>query len=77
MKLNYEEVPSNVITGKDLDYLSDSFEWNYGALKKINNDKNLVNDQEIKDVFEKASNLFDDNLNSILKILESRGPASE
>ena len=77
MKLNYEEVPSNVITGKDLDYLSDSFEWNYGALKKTNNDKNLVNDQEIKDVFEKASNLFDDNLNSILKILESRGPASE
>ena len=77
MKLNYEEVPSSVVTGKDLDYLSDCFEWNYGALKKTNNDKNLVNDSEIVSIFEKASNLFDDNLNTILKILESRGPASE
>ena len=29
----YNEVP-NIITGKDLDYLSDMFEWNYGTLKK-------------------------------------------
>lgn len=77
MNLNYQEVPSNVVTGKDLDYLSDMFEWNYGALKKTNNDKNLVNDQEIKDVFNKASNLFDQNLNSILNILKSRGASNE
>ena len=30
----YNEVP-NIITGKDLDYLSDMFQWNYGALKKM------------------------------------------
>ena len=27
---NYNEVP-NIISGKDLDYLSDIFNWNYGA----------------------------------------------
>ena len=28
--MNYNQVPS-IITGKDLDYLSDIFEWNYGC----------------------------------------------
>ena len=28
------EVPNNILTGKDLDYLSDMFEWNYGVYKK-------------------------------------------
>ena len=72
MNLNYEEVPSSVLTGKDLDYLSDMFEWNYGALKKTENDKKQVQDQDIKNVFEKASNLFDDNLTSVLRNLEGR-----
>ena len=77
MKLNYEEVPNTVVTGKDLDYLSDSFLWNYEAYKKTANDKNNVNDQEIKAVFEKAATAFDDNLNNILRILECRGEANE
>ena len=34
--LNYEVVPNDILTGKDLDYLSDIFEWNYIALKKTN-----------------------------------------
>ena len=32
---NYTEVP-NIITGKDLDYLSDMFNWNYSSYKKNN-----------------------------------------
>ena len=40
---NYQEVP-NIITGKDLDYLSDMFEWNTLALK-------LFNEKNAKDFF--------------------------
>lgn len=75
--LNFEEVPVNILTGKDLDYLSDMFEWNYVALKKTDNDCDMIDDEEIVSVFEKAVSLFDDNLNSVLNILESRGEASE
>ena len=39
--MNYEKVP-NIITGKDLDYLSDMFNWNYGALKSNLNAINEV-----------------------------------
>lgn len=75
--LNYEEVPSDILTSKDLDYLSDMFQWNYVALKKTDNDCDMIDDEEIVAVFEKAVGLFDDNLNSVLNILESRGDASE
>ena len=33
-----QEVPVNTITGKDLDYLSDMFQWNYCAFKKSCNE---------------------------------------
>ena len=36
MNEQYMEVPTNILTGKDMDYLSDMFEWNYEALKKTN-----------------------------------------
>ena len=44
---NYQEVP-NIITGKDLDYLSDMFEWNTLALKQFNESILKVNDERIK-----------------------------
>ena len=75
--LNYEEVPSDILTSKDLDYLSDMFQWNYVALKKTDNDCDMIDDEEIVAVFEKSVGLFDDNLNSVLNILESRGDVSE
>lgn len=75
--LNFDEVPANILTGKDLDYLSDMFEWNYTALKKTDNACDMIDDEEIVSVFEKAVSLFDDNLNSVLNILESRGEVSE
>ena len=67
-EIQYEIVP-NIITGKDLDYLSDMFEWNYGALKKVNDFMGKVNDQEIKDIMQKAYNVFDSNINVVLSIL--------
>ena len=75
--LNFEKVPNDLLIGKDLDYLSDMFQWNYIALKKVDNYCDLVDDEEIVSIFEKACSLFDDNLNSILNILESRGATDE
>lgn len=68
----YEQVP-DMISGKDLDYLSDMFEWNYGALKKVNASINNVQNQEIKEVLQKGYTLFNNNLNSVLQILEQGG----
>lgn len=67
--IQYMEVPSNILTGKDLDYLSDMFQWNYGAYKKMKNSVGQVKDQEIITVMDKAANIFDQNLNSVLSIL--------
>lgn len=66
--MNYEKVP-NIITGKDLDYLSDMFEWNLLALKKTNDSIPEVNDEEIKNILKKACGMFDTNLKVILSIL--------
>ena len=66
---NYDVVP-DIITGKDLDYLSDMFEWNYGVLKCTNNLITEVQDMDIIKVLEKAKRIFDDNLNDILNTLQ-------
>ena len=76
MEKNYSEVP-NIITGKDLDYLSDMFLWNYEALKKSVEASNNVEDEDIRTVIDKASDLFDSNLNIILKTLEVGGGQGE
>ena len=70
--MNYEKVP-NIITGKDLDYLSDMFNWNYGAYKSNLNAINEVNDNEIKEILEKSTNIFKNTLMDILSILASGG----
>ena len=70
--MNYNKVP-NIITGKDLDYLSDMFNWNYGALKSNLNSLNEVADKEIKKIIEKSTNIFKDNIMNILSILASGG----
>jgi len=68
----YNEVP-NIITGKDLDYLSDMFNWNYEALKKMNIAVNQVTDERIRTTLEKGYNLFKNNLNITLSILNEGG----
>jgi len=65
---NYNFVP-NIITGKDLDYLSDMFNWNYGAYKSIINSLENVNDKEIKDILERTSNIFHGDMTIVLNIL--------
>ena len=41
MENNFNTVP-NMISCKDLDYLSDMFNWNYGAYKSSSNAINSV-----------------------------------
>ena len=67
--MNYEKVP-NIITGKDLDYLSDMFNWNYGALKTTNSSIESVSNEEIKSILEEGFNMFDSNINEVLEILK-------
>lgn len=76
MQEQYLEVPSNILTGKDLDYLSDMFQWNYGAYKKAKNSASQVNDEEIASVLEKGATLFDQNIQEVLEILSTIGGAS-
>ena len=68
----YNEVPT-IITGKDLDYLSDMFNWNYSALKKLNVAVNQVKSEEIKEILTKGYNLFQNNLNLVLSLLNEGG----
>ena len=67
--MQYKEVP-NIITGKDLDYLSDMFNWNYGALKTTNSSIESVQNEEIKSILEEGFNMFDSNINEVLEILK-------
>lgn len=69
---NYNVVPS-IISSKDLDYLSDMFAWNYGAIKMANASINSVSCEEIKSVMQKAYNIFQNNLNEVLNILKEGG----
>ncbi len=66
---NYSEVP-NIITGKDLDYLCDMFNWNYEGYKNTVDASNNVTDEEIKDKLTDIYDMFEDNMNRILNILE-------
>ncbi len=69
MNLNYNKVP-NIISCKDLDYLSDIYSWNYGAYKEVYNSIKNITDEEIRNVSQKAIDLFLSNMNTVLEILE-------
>lgn len=65
---NYNVVP-NIITGKDLDYLSDMFNWNYGAYKCTYNSLENITDEEVKNMVERGITLFHTNMQNVLNIL--------
>lgn len=69
MKENYEEVPA-MITGKDLDYLSDIYNWNFNLSKLANNFANEVTDIEIKELFKKVSDTHKEHAKAVINILE-------
>lgn len=69
MQQQYQEVP-NVISGKDLDYLSDMFNWMYESYKKTINQIPSVQDEVLKNHLQKCATFFDTNLQNVLTILE-------
>ena len=69
MNQNYQQV-RNIITGKDLDYLADMFQWNYNAYKKYSHYEQVAEMEELKSIFKEASNLFHSNMEQVLNILE-------
>lgn len=66
-------VPVDTITGKDLDYLSDMFQWNYISFKKTCNDIENINTNEIVEFFGRACDLFEANMNDVLDIINNPG----
>ena len=69
MQETYNAVP-NIISSKDLDYLSDMFNWNYGAYKSSLNASNSVTDEELNNLLLKASNIFHNNMSKVLNIIQ-------
>ncbi len=65
---NYNVVP-NIITGKDLDYLSDMFNWNYSGYKEMFNSLENIKDEDVKNMISKVSDILYDNMTNILNIL--------
>lgn len=65
---NLNKVP-NVITGKDLDYLSDMFNWNYTSYKSTYNNLENITDKEVKNMVERVVSLFNTNMTNVLNIL--------
>ena len=72
MNQKFNKVPT-IITGKDLDYLSDMFNWNYIALKKTKDFKDRAKDNTIKNILKDGCELFNSNLNIILSVLNEGG----
>ena len=69
MQETYNAVP-NIISSKDLDYLSDMFNWNYGAYKSSLNASNSVTDESLSNLLSKASNIFHSNMSKVLNIIQ-------
>ena len=65
---NYNVVP-NIITVKDLDYLSDMFNWNYSGYKEMFNSLDNIKDEGVKNMISKVSDMLYDNMTNILNIL--------
>ncbi|MEE0699153.1 MAG: spore coat protein [Bacilli bacterium] len=69
MQQTYQEVPT-MISCKDLDYLSDIYNWNFNTSKLANHFANEVTDEEIKTLLEKVAEVHKEHVKAILNILQ-------
>ena len=76
MQKKYDEVPT-IISSKDLDYLTDMFNWNYEAVKFANSSYVNVSDSELKDLFVDIRNVHLNNLSIIIDLLDEKGKIYE
>ena len=70
MEKEYKKAPA-ILTGKDLDYIKDLFGWSYISYKVSLDAEEFIQDKEISKFINECSNMFYENMNSILSILEN------
>ena len=63
-----EKVP-NIISTKDLSYISDGVEWNYNAAKKACHYEKQVTDEEIANELNKLYNMHKKIAENLLKMI--------
>lgn len=63
----------NMISTKDLDYISDMINWNYTAAKKARHFANEVTDEEIKDMLERIYDMHSSNYKTLVDMLNEGG----
>lgn len=69
MQQNYEEVPF-VISCKDLDYLTDMYNWNFNASKLANHFASEVEDEEILEFLDRVALVHLEHAKKVLDILQ-------
>lgn len=67
-----KKVP-NIISTKDLSYLTDIFNWNYNVCKKTLYYSSIIEDSEIKKEIHNTFKMHNDICNDILNILKKGG----
>lgn len=58
-----------IISTKDLSYLSDMFNWNYNAFKEVNHFISEVQDEKIKNLLERVCNMHEDHMYFIISAM--------
>lgn len=61
----------DIISCKDLNYISDIFNWNYNALKQVNHFIDEVESDEVKNILEEVFNMHYENCTKCISILEN------
>lgn len=61
----------DVISCKDLNYISDIFNWNYVALKEVNNFIDNIESDEIKNILEEVFDIHYENCTKCISILKN------
>lgn len=75
MQQNYPEVP-NIITGKDLDYLCDMFQWNCEAAKMAHHFQSEVQDETLRTMLDSVYQAHMNQLQTVLSLLQEGGSAN-
>ena len=62
-----------MITEKDMNHFNNIFRLNYNCFKQICNNIDYVSDKNIVDIYGKAGDLFEDNMDKIINIMSDFG----
>jgi len=69
--------PPQLITIKDLSYLTDSLSWELDVIKKFNHFEKESQDTKAKNLMKKAAQMHQKHYNILLKHLDPKNSASK